>query len=154
MKTNRLGDDEISRDEQLISHLLGTDHKKSFDKHVEDATRNMSVNVHHASSPSQSIARYRVVIGVSVLAILAATMLFVVSNDDPLKNDVAGNDAVGTVESAPSSVEEALDADDYNDYTIINDIVEDESVDMLVSSNNSPTLIVSTQDVDLLLNGL
>lgn len=143
MKTSKPKTSDKS-DEDLADTLLGADHRESFKHHVEQATRNFSVEVHQAT---QLRRRSRSVIPWYVWPVVgAACVLIVWVNLKPKHQSIPQQNTTETPLLLSPPIEASSD--------IINEFVDDEVVEHLADLPPQSTHIVTSKDVDFLFEDL
>lgn len=131
-------------DEDLANTLLGADHRDSFKHHIEQATRNLSVEVHDATQlrrRSRSLKKWSAWLA---LGVICALILW--TDLKPESQSIAENN----ITSVPSSANTTNEISDE----LINEFVDDEVVDQLSDLPPQTTHFITSKDVDYLFEGL
>lgn len=144
MKTRKPGNYES--DDSYLNELLGSTHREAFRSHVEQATRNLSVTVHDALPKRRSQYRRTLLVALSGIGLASsvALWLLIMSPDSVQPNPSAADASL-----APAALEANAAEGDSDD--LIGDMVDDEIVDHLASSTPQPSLIVTNDDIERLL---
>lgn len=138
-------DKELMRDEQLVEELLGRSNKEAYIKHLEQSTRNLSVDVHTAIQKRTARPRTsRVVLSVLGLATAVVCVLFFVpwQANEPVV--IAGG----------SSIEVGVQPEAQTELDIVDEMIDEASVGHLAVVTDMQSSIVSDEDVDQLLESL
>ncbi len=131
-------------DEWLVNSFINRRHKDAYEAHLRDATRNLSVDVvaaMHAHAARTRRQRRMVVGGLAVAASIGFAWL-VLPEPDPVP--VPSNNLVtGTTSSTETLTEDLLVV-----------LTEEEAVDRIVQAPTQQNILLTSSDVDKLLEGL
>lgn len=129
---------------EIIHTILGPGHRTSFQQHVEQATRNLSVDVHHSLERSNNRTRSRQRIFWTLLGtagVITSLLLLIPATPTSEQLEVQNNN-IGFMKGEVTT------------EAFLSDMIDDEFFDHLTVPETQPTLIVTNDDIDNLLEGL
>lgn len=135
-------------DERLVKAVLNQTHKSAYEQHVTNATRNLSVEVHSAIERQKRSRIYSRNAAIVVSALLVAVAAFVLWPGSPLPTP--NSDVTTTHTMHGESVHSEMELES----AVLDELLEDAALDHVAMSTPTTTIVVTSHDVELLLEGM